>query len=197
MYYVFFINYLNYFDVLPKGPIRPLHPAVTTIQLPPLIAYLTHTIVSLTASKHSVSVQALRHWISWIFSFTWTPPQTATIRKPVHIRWFYTLSWEHSWTLAASPTVTLRIVCLHQEKLLFLVLEGSTADIILGRPWMTQHSPKVNWNTGEITQRSEFCLQTHICLPQSRTQLHHNRESRVNHQNWNSPRLPGVPRCVQ
>lgn len=41
----------------------------------------------------------------------------------------------------------------------FLVLEGSTADIILGCPWLTQHSPMVDWNTGEILQWSEYCLQ--------------------------------------
>lgn len=39
---------------------------------------------------------------------------------------------------------------------MFMVLEGSTADIILGCPWMSQHQPQVNWNMGEILKWSEI-----------------------------------------
>ncbi|XDV43397.1 hypothetical protein PO909_011882 [Leuciscus waleckii] len=46
-----------------------------------------------------------------------------------------------------SPTMTLRIGCLHSEEISFLLLEGSTADIILGRPWMLQHEPQIDWKT--------------------------------------------------
>ncbi|ROL51045.1 Retrotransposon-derived protein PEG10 [Anabarilius grahami] len=61
-----------------------------------------------------------------------------------------------------SPTVTLCIGCLHLEKISFMVLEGSTADIILGCLWMLQHEPKINWNSGEILQWGESCF--HDCL---------------------------------
>ncbi len=61
-----------------------------------------------------------------------------------------------------SSTLMLRIGCLHTEEIAFMVLEGSTADIILGRPWMLQHHPNIKWNTGEILQWSESCF--HTCL---------------------------------
>ncbi|XDV31554.1 hypothetical protein PO909_002545 [Leuciscus waleckii] len=61
-----------------------------------------------------------------------------------------------------SPTLTLRIGCLHAEEITFMVLEGSTADSILGRPWMSQHQPRINWDTGEILQWRDACFQS--CL---------------------------------
>lgn len=76
----------------------------------------------------------------------------------------------HGRIIHFSPTMTLRIGCLHTEKISFMVLEGSTADIILGCPWMSQQEPKVNWNTGEILQWSEPCHQN--CLsPVLRTSI--------------------------
>lgn len=62
------------------------------------------------------------------------------------------------WT----PTVMLHIGSLHQELISFMVVEVSTADIILGCPWMSQHSQPLNWNTGEIQKSSYHCLQN--CL---------------------------------
>ncbi|MGL5499892.1 MAG: hypothetical protein ACRDCK_01880 [Plesiomonas shigelloides] len=43
-----------------------------------------------------------------------------------------------------------------------MVLEGSTTDIILGRPWLADHNSVFDWNTGEILKWSQHCLQT--CL---------------------------------
>lgn len=34
--------------------------------------------------------------------------------------------------------------------------------LILGHPWMSQHSPLVSWNTGEILKWSDFCVKN--CL---------------------------------
>ncbi|KAA0722980.1 Retrovirus-related Pol polyprotein from transposon 297 [Triplophysa tibetana] len=58
-----------------------------------------------------------------------------------------------------SPPITLRIGCLHQEQISFLVLEGSTVDVILGRPWLAQHSPEVGWESSEILRWSPACFQ--------------------------------------
>lgn len=49
-----------------------------------------------------------------------------------------------------SPTLTLRIGCLHAEDISFLVLEESTAELILGRPWLVQHQPTIDWKSGEV-----------------------------------------------
>ncbi|XDV19920.1 hypothetical protein PO909_025315 [Leuciscus waleckii] len=63
-----------------------------------------------------------------------------------------------------SPALMLRIGCLHTEEITFLVLEGSTADLILGRPWMSQHQPRINWTSPmEVLQCSDTCFQS--CLP--------------------------------
>lgn len=40
-----------------------------------------------------------------------------------------------------------------------MVLEGSTADTILGHQWTSQHSLNVNWNSGEILQWGDSCSQ--------------------------------------
>ncbi len=42
-----------------------------------------------------------------------------------------------------SPPITLQVGCLHQESISCLVLEGPTVDVILGHPWLSQHSPEV------------------------------------------------------
>ncbi|XP_016093660.1 uncharacterized protein [Sinocyclocheilus grahami] len=56
-----------------------------------------------------------------------------------------------------SPTLKLKIGTLHEEEITFLVLEGSTVDIILGRPWLVLHSPEIRWDSCEVTCWSEHC----------------------------------------
>jgi len=86
-----------------------------------------------------------------------------------------------------SPTMTLHIVCLHTDKISFMVLEVSTADIILGRPWMSQYQPQVNWNMEEILQWSEFFHQN--CLsPVLRTSI-------LRSQSPSGPDQPDIPLC--
>ncbi len=53
----------------------------------------------------------------------------------------------------------LKIGNLHEEEIKFLVLEGPTVDIILGRPWLILHSPEIRWESSEIIRWSEFCHQ--------------------------------------
>ncbi|CAM4525315.1 unnamed protein product [Leuciscus chuanchicus] len=43
-----------------------------------------------------------------------------------------------------------------------MVLEESTADLILGRSWMIQHQPLIDWDSGEIFRWSENCFKS--CL---------------------------------
>ncbi|ROK35612.1 Retrotransposon-derived protein PEG10 [Anabarilius grahami] len=47
-------------------------------------------------------------------------------------------------------TGRLQIGILHQEDIHLLVLEESTSDVILGRPWLDQHDPNISWRTGDI-----------------------------------------------
>ncbi|XP_048028346.1 receptor-type tyrosine-protein phosphatase H-like [Megalobrama amblycephala] len=52
----------------------------------------------------------------------------------------------------------LRVGILHVEDIHLLVLEDSTADVVLGCPWLEQHSPTISWHTGEILKWGEHCF---------------------------------------
>ncbi|ROL48577.1 Retrotransposon-derived protein PEG10 [Anabarilius grahami] len=54
--------------------------------------------------------------------------------------------------------VHLQVGVLHHEYIQLLVLEGSTADVMLGRPWLQQHNPILSWNTGEVLKWGETCF---------------------------------------
>ncbi|KAK3561538.1 hypothetical protein QTP86_007782 [Hemibagrus guttatus] len=57
----------------------------------------------------------------------------------------------------------LQVGALHTEEIYLLVLEDSTADIVLGRHWLEQHDPILSWKTGEILKWGEQCFGG--CLP--------------------------------
>jgi len=50
------------------------------------------------------------------------------------------------------------------EEIQLLVLEESTSDVILGRPWLEQHNPTISWRTGEILKWGNQCF--HGCFPE-------------------------------
>ncbi len=54
--------------------------------------------------------------------------------------------------------VNIRVGLLHEEDLNLLVLEDSTADVILGRPWLVQHNPILSWESGEVLKWGESCF---------------------------------------
>ncbi|KAK3525392.1 hypothetical protein QTP86_031578 [Hemibagrus guttatus] len=58
----------------------------------------------------------------------------------------------------------LQIGMLHTEEIQLLVLEDSTADVILGRPWLEQHNPIISWRTGEILKWGNQCFND--CFPE-------------------------------
>ncbi|KAK3526942.1 hypothetical protein QTP86_004713 [Hemibagrus guttatus] len=47
---------------------------------------------------------------------------------------------------------------LHVEEITLLVLEESTADVILGCPWLEQHNPILSWTTGEVLRWGDSCF---------------------------------------
>lgn len=44
----------------------------------------------------------------------------------------------------------LQIGLLHTESIYFLILKKSTADIIIGRPWLIKYHPVLSWSRGEV-----------------------------------------------
>ncbi|KAF5895380.1 Transposon Tf2-6 polyprotein, partial [Clarias magur] len=63
-----------------------------------------------------------------------------------------------------TPPLRMQVGWLHEEKIRFLVLEKSTSDVILGRPWLTLHDPILSWQEGEILKWGDDCF-SH-CLSQ-------------------------------
>ncbi|KAK3514076.1 hypothetical protein QTP70_003222 [Hemibagrus guttatus] len=58
----------------------------------------------------------------------------------------------------------LQIGALHMEEVYMMVLENSTADMVLGRPWLEQHNPILSWKTGEVLRWGEHCFEG--CFPE-------------------------------
>ncbi|KAL0167736.1 hypothetical protein M9458_035958, partial [Cirrhinus mrigala] len=58
----------------------------------------------------------------------------------------------------STPYITLQIGLFHFEEIKLLVLEGSTASIILGRPWLKIHNPELRWDTCDVTRWSKHCF---------------------------------------
>ncbi|KAI2644628.1 Transposon Tf2-6 polyprotein [Labeo rohita] len=57
----------------------------------------------------------------------------------------------------SSPVITLQVGLFHREELRFLVLEGSTVSVILGRPWLQLHHPELSWDPCDIIRWGKRC----------------------------------------
>ncbi|KAK3507794.1 hypothetical protein QTP70_000406 [Hemibagrus guttatus] len=164
---------------LPACPIHLPRPMVSTIFsfLPHMKPLTTHG--TLTTARTSITVVALldsgsaANFISGTLcrqlglrtKATATPYQIRCITgKPISRRRIH-----HS----AGP-VLLQVGLLHVEETTFLVLEESTADIILGRPWLEQHNPILSWSTGEVLKWGDTCFPgcfPHLPAPHSPTPI--------------------------
>lgn len=52
----------------------------------------------------------------------------------------------------------LQVGQLHEETLHLLVLEDTTADVILGHPWLVQHNPIISRRTDEVLKWGSTCF---------------------------------------
>jgi len=55
----------------------------------------------------------------------------------------------------------------HRELATFQVAKLPMHEVILGMPWVKQHSPRIDWGQGKITFESERCMTR--CLKESPT----------------------------
>ncbi len=125
--------------VITACPVRPPRPAVSSVQLPPQIAPLVRTTVQILTSQICVSAQALINSGSAENFISPQILQKLNVCKKrcsqdlrIHTIQGKPLGRGHIRHL--SSTLKLRIGSLHTEEIVFMVLEGSTTDIILGRP---------------------------------------------------------------
>ncbi|ROL45343.1 GTPase IMAP family member 1 [Anabarilius grahami] len=99
-----------------------------------------------------------------------------------------------------SPNLTFCIGCTPHEEISLLVLEESTAEIIVGRPWLQVHSPHIHGLRGKPCGKR--CFDECLRLPQKPTCqnvqpsiLIQKSYSRL--QSENSNQISGIPGCVQ
>ncbi len=145
-------------------PIKPPSPAVSTLQIDPVISKLSVLTVQLFTPAQFVTASALvdsgssGNFISQdLLSRLHLPRQ-----RHAQEVWVETINGKlHGcgYVKFESPPMKLQIGNLHEEEIKFLVLQETTVDIILGRPWLTLHSPEIRWETSEVIRWSKFCLQ--------------------------------------
>ncbi|ROI15675.1 Retrotransposon-derived protein PEG10 [Anabarilius grahami] len=149
--------------VISACPIRPPRPMVSAIipsikKMKPLT-----TVVTLTAVDVSVPVVVLLDSGSagnFISGSLCRQLKLKTSPSPT-IYQFHSITGKPLSRKKISRCVgplQLRVGILHLEDIHLLVLEDSTADVVLGRPWLEQHSPTISWRTGEILKWGEHCF---------------------------------------
>ncbi len=177
-------------------PIKPPRPAVSTIHTDPIVTKLTVLNVQLLTSVQSVSASALvdsgssgnfisQDLVDRLHLHCQRHARELRIEtingKPLgrgHVR-FETLP------------LKLRIGILHVEEITFLVLEEATVDLILGRPWLSTHSPEIRWETSEVIRWSESCRQH--CLKGIPRPLHQSPTTQVASTRVESPEPSSTP----
>ncbi|KAK3559058.1 hypothetical protein QTP86_001105 [Hemibagrus guttatus] len=140
---------------IPACPIRLPRPTVSTIfPSTPKMKPLT-TIGTLTTAHFSVTVVALLNSGS-AGNFI-----SGTLCRQLGLRTKATSPTYQIQSITGRPVsrrqvsrsagpVLLQVCVLHVEEITLLVLEESTTDVILGRPWLEQHDPILSWKTGEV-----------------------------------------------
>ncbi len=145
-------------------PNRTPLPAFSTLQSDPVISTLSVLTVQLFTPVQSITASALvdsgssGNFISQDLLSRLRLPRR---RHPRALR-VETVNGKplgRGWVKFESPQMKLKIGNLHEEEITFLVLEGPTVDIILGRPWLIRHSPEIQWESSDIIRWSEYCHQ--------------------------------------
>ncbi|ROL48082.1 Retrotransposon-derived protein PEG10 [Anabarilius grahami] len=149
--------------VISACPTRPPRPMVSAI-LPstPKMKPLT-TVVNLTAAATSLTVVALLDSGSagnFISGSLCRQLRLKTAPSPT----IYQISSITGKPLSRKHVrrmvgpLQLQVGLLHTEGIHLLVLEDSTADVVLGRSWLEQHNPTISWKSGEILKWGEACF---------------------------------------
>ncbi len=135
--------------MLQTCPVRPPRPPVSTIQLNPRISTLTRMTIQLISPHTSIPAQALVDSGSSGNFISIETLNRLHLKRKLHsqtlnIQTIQGKPQGRGKVRHRSPTIMLRVGCLHEEVLSFLVLEHCTVDVVLGRPWLTQHSPNMD-----------------------------------------------------
>ncbi len=145
-------------------PIKPPRPAVSTLQTDPVISKLSVLTVQLFTSAQFVTASTLVDSGSSGNFISQDDLNRLHLPCQRHARELRVESINgkplgRGYVKFESPLMKLQIGNLYEEAIKFLVLEETTVDIILGRPWLTRHSPEIRWETSEVIHWSKFCFQ--------------------------------------
>uniref|UniRef100_A0A8C2AU46 Gypsy retrotransposon integrase-like protein 1 n=1 Tax=Cyprinus carpio TaxID=7962 RepID=A0A8C2AU46_CYPCA len=147
-------------------PVRPPRPMVSTVSFTPSVSHIPHIKAQITINSRNLSIHVLVDSgaaSNFISSHFVTKHRIPIIQNETTYR---------ITTIQGSPlgggkitrrTHELQLVLPHghREQLALLVLPRATVDVVLGRPWLAQHNPQINWSTGEIQAWDPEC-QSHI-----------------------------------
>ncbi|ROL43801.1 Retrotransposon-derived protein PEG10 [Anabarilius grahami] len=158
--------------VIAACPTRPPRPMVSAIIPSPHKMKPLTTVVNLTAADISLTVVALLDSGSagnFVSGTLCRQLRLKTSPSPM----IYQISVSQLQPLSRKSVLTvagpikLQVGLLHQEELHLLVLKDSTADVVLGRPWLEQHNPTISWKTGEILKWGDSHCLTELPVPSS------------------------------
>ncbi|KAK3505691.1 hypothetical protein QTP70_004435, partial [Hemibagrus guttatus] len=150
-----------------KCPLRPARALVSSLFPTQNISKPLSVLVSLTTHEFCVSATALidsgsaGNFISGALCRQLQLPTAATPKiYQVHA---VTGKLLRQVRRQAGP-LRLHIGVMHTEEIVLMVLEDSTAEVVLGRPWLEQHDPIISWRTGEILRWGHKCFEG--CFPE-------------------------------
>ncbi len=121
-------------------PIRPPRPAGSTNQSEPVFSLLSMLSVQLFTPVHSITASAL---VDMGSSGVGLQLHLGGSAQDLQVETIQGKSLGRGHMRYEVPPVKLKIGTLHEEEITFLLLEGPAVDIILGRPWLTLHSPEI------------------------------------------------------
>ncbi|KAK3553387.1 hypothetical protein QTP70_003551 [Hemibagrus guttatus] len=150
-----------------KCPLRPARALVSSLFPTQNISKPLSVLVSLTTHEFCVSATALidsgsaGNFISGALCRQLQLPTAATPKiYQVHA---VTGKLLRQVRRQAGP-LWLHIGVMHMEEIVLMVLEDSTADVVLGHPWLEQHDSIISWRTGEILRWGHKCFEG--CFPE-------------------------------
>ncbi|KAI5629605.1 hypothetical protein C0J50_7997 [Silurus asotus] len=147
---------------LPQCTVRPQRAEMSNVSFPSGISRLTTLSVTLLGPNTCLSTSALvNSGTAGNFISQACLDQLQLRRERRHhdlaVQTIQGRPLGQGWIKYCAPVITLQIGLFHQERIQFLVLENSTVDIILGRPWLIKHSPRCSWGPCDVLEWSPWC----------------------------------------
>ncbi len=154
--------------VIRTCPIRPQRPVVSVVSSSSVNVHPLTTIVQLTTPLHCISVHALLDSGSAGNFISDDLCHQLQLKKrlndiPYKIQSITGSPLGRGQVRHCVGPIQLRVGQLHMESICLLLLEESTAGIVLGRPWLVSHNPSISWSSREVLKWGNECFPE--CFP--------------------------------